>query len=91
MRTVVIPPPGVHGLGRSRTVSVIAHPLTDADAQAVTAQLAAQGIPVTLTRGDGHRVNLWPFAPVTTRQEVQALRIVEGITDAPVAWNQAVA
>lgn len=90
MRTVVIPPPGILGLGRTRTVDVIAHLMTDTDADNIVDRLAAQGIPVAMTHGPGHRVNLRPTAHVTTRQEVQALRIVKDVTDAPIAWNQAV-
>jgi len=91
MRTVVYPPPGILGLGRSRTVGVIAHHVTDADADAIVDQLDAQGIPVAMTHGPGSQVNLQPSAPVTTRQEVRAIRIVQAFTDAPIAWHAAAA
>jgi hypothetical protein len=91
VKVIVYPPPGILGLGRSRTVGVIAHFVTDAEADAIVDQLAAQGIPVALSHGPGTRVNLRPYAPVTTRQEARAIRIVSDVTDAPIAWHKAVA
>jgi hypothetical protein len=85
VNTVVYPPPS--GIGRTRTVGVIAHLMTDEEADAIVDQFAAQGIPVDMTHGPGYRVKLRPLAPVTTAQEVRAIRIVRELTDAPLIWD----
>lgn len=90
MRTVVIPPPGVLGLGRSRTAGVIGHLATDADCDAIVAQLAAEHIPVALT-WHGYIAHLRPSQPVTPAQEGRALAVVAARTDCRIVWHKAVA
>lgn len=89
MITRVVPPPGILGLGRYRTVAVIGHLCTDDDADAIVAQLADEHIPVELTRV-GYTAHLRPTGPVTTEQEVWALAVVAARTDCRIAWHPAV-
>jgi hypothetical protein len=92
MRTVVIPPPGVHGLGRSRTVGVIARPLTVAAALDVLTDLAEhRHLRVAYDVDRRHVVNLWPQQPVTTAEEVAIIGAFRAVTDARLAWHGAVA
>jgi hypothetical protein len=84
VKTLVYPPPS--GVGHTAYVGVIAHLMTDQDADAIVGQLEEQGIPVAISHGPGCWVNLRPTEPVTTLQEVRAIRIVEDVTDAPVRW-----
>lgn len=88
MRTVVIPPQGVLGLGRSRTVGVVARPLSVSMALLLVDALYEAGIPVAIQRG--RAVHLYPLAELTTVQEVTALRAVARVTDAPIAMHPAV-
>lgn len=60
------------------------HPLTHGEARAITFRLWAHRIPVAVLAGA--RVDVYPLAPVTTEQEVEALRAVLARTDAPVRW-----
>lgn len=87
MRTVVIPPPGVFGFGRSRTAQV-GHLPTDAELAAIVAQLAAEGIPVGVRRS-GSTLDLRPAGPVTTRQEVRAIAAAKARTNCRITWHAA--
>lgn len=89
MKTLVYPPPGVGGLGRSRTVGVIANPLSDSAARLVLDALAQDGIPLAVRAGG--TVHLYAIGPLTTAQEVRALRAFAAVTDARLAWHKAVA
>jgi len=89
VKTLVYPPSS--GIGHTAYVGIIAHLMTDQDADTIVDQLEAQGIPVAMSHGPGGWVNLRPTGPVTTRQEVRAIRIVEDVTDAPVRWAGTVA
>ncbi len=87
MRTIVIPPPGILGLGRSRTVGVIGHIPTDADCDTIADQLAPLG--VSLSWGPGDHAHLRPKTAITVEQEVQAPRIVAAVTDCRIVWHKA--
>lgn len=90
MSTVrVYPPTGVHGLGRYRTGTITARPLTPAAAGLLTKQLAGEGIDLLVETGPV--VHLTALLPVTTAQEVHALAVVGAVTDARLAWHPAVA
>jgi hypothetical protein len=90
VRTVVYPPPGVHGFGRSRTVGVIARPIDGIQVFLLTMALADEGIRVRV-HADHRVVHLHAIAPTTTEQEVRALRAFSEITDQRIAWHGAVA
>lgn len=87
MRTVIIPPPGILGLGRSRTVDVIGHLPTDADCDTIADLLAPLG--VSLSWGPGHQAHLRTLTAITTEQEVWALQIVVAVTDCRIVWHKA--
>jgi hypothetical protein len=89
MRTVIYPPSGVLGLGHYRTVGVIARPLTPLDAADLVEDLAVLGIPVRVEVDQV--IHLHALAPVTTSQEVTALRATAARSDARIAWHAAVA
>lgn len=92
MRTVVIPPPGILGFGRSRTVGVVARPLTGAQAYLIAVKLAARGLHV-VPAVDSHRVlHLWSLeGPLSTADEVTVLAAYLAKTDARIEWHGAVA
>jgi len=92
MITRVYPPPGILGLGRYRTVGVIARPISAGDANAIAVALAQAGIQITVSV-DKHRVvHLWPWPgwPLTNAQEITALRAFIAVTDCRIAWHPAV-
>ncbi|GAA2681875.1 hypothetical protein [Actinoplanes palleronii] len=65
----------------------VQHPLTAAEANAITRQLDLEGVPVTVrVDGPDRQVVLWPALALTTEQEVRTLRLVCADTDAPVRW-----
>jgi hypothetical protein len=64
--------------------------LTDTDAHLVTATLAAQGIHIEPVVDVWHVVHLWATRPVTTEQEVRAIRAFRDVTDCRLAWHGAV-
>ena len=70
------------------TVYEIQRPLTPATAQQITARLAGEGIDLLVETGPV--VHLTALLPVTTQQEVHALRVVAEVTDARLAWHPAV-
>jgi hypothetical protein len=90
VRTVVIPPPGVFGFGRSRTVAVVARPLTGVEANAIGVALNQRHIPVAVSVDACHVIHLWPWLPLTTTDEVRAMRAFAAVTDAPLRWHPAV-
>jgi hypothetical protein len=63
-------------------------PLSPVTALAITRQLNADGIPVTVCAGDC--VDVCATCPVTTEQEVAALAAVLAATDQRVNWREAV-
>lgn len=81
MKTVVYPPPGILGLGRSRTVQVVARPLSAVEANAIGVALAARHIPVAVSVDAHHVIHLWPWLLLSTAQEVAALRAFAAVTD----------
>jgi hypothetical protein len=85
MRTVVIPPPGILGLGRSRTVGIVAHLPTDADCDTIADQLEPLGVSLSWR---GNQAHLRTRVAITVEQEVQALRIVAAVTDCPIHWHR---
>lgn len=89
MKTVVYPPPGVHGFGRTRTVAVVAHRLTAVEAAAITAKLSRDQLPVLPALDESGVVHLWPLRPMTTAEEVHVLTVVLARTDCPVHWRGA--
>lgn len=91
MRTVVIPPPGIFGLGRYRTVNVIARELTDHELIGIAMGLAAQDIWVSPTVDVFHTLHLWALEPYSTEQEVKALRAFAEHTDCRIDWHGKVA
>jgi len=60
-------------------------PLTADRARQLTAQLAGEGIDLLVETGPV--VHLTALLPVTTVQEVHALRVVAEATDARLAWH----
>lgn len=72
-----------------RVVEQVTHELTDTDQTQVTAALAAHGIRVEPVVDVFHVLHLWALAPVTTRQEVEALRAFRAVTDARLIWHPA--
>jgi hypothetical protein len=90
VRTVVIPPPGVHGFGRSRTVGVVARRLDGIQGFLLVQALADEGIKLRVY-ADEKAIHLHPVGPVTTAQEVRALRAFCAVTDVRVQWHEAVA
>lgn len=89
MKTLIYPPTGVHGFGRTRTVGVIARPLVAADAHVLTKVLADVGLPVRVEAGP--IVHLYALAPISTRDEVRVLAAVGCVTDCRICWHGAVA
>lgn len=71
------------------TVYEMQRPLSPAGARELTAQLAAEHIDLLIETGPV--VHLTALLPVTTRQEVHALRMVAEVTDARLVWHEAVA
>lgn len=92
MITKVIPPPGVFGFGRSRTVGVVAHRLSPAEAHAICTRLAKQDspIPVLAAMDQRNTVHVWPERPTTTAEEVEVLRSFAAVTDSRLVWHEAV-
>lgn len=88
MNTVVYPPTSPLGFGRYRTVGVVGHHITPADASAICAGLDRRGIPVVVSVKAGV-VDVWPQRPVTTVEEVTVLGAVISQTDCPVKWHEA--
>lgn len=72
------------------------HPLTPAEARELTADLAADGVPVTVQLdGDADPADpagrpvvvvLFTAVALTTWQQVHAVALVQARTDAPVRW-----
>lgn len=91
MRTVIYPPPGVFGFGRYRTVGRIARPLDGIAAFCLVSALADQGVPLRVVEDGRKIVHLHALAPTTTADEVRAIRAFSSITDARIAWHEAVA
>lgn len=91
MRTVVFPPAGAHGFGRSRTVGVVARPLSAVEANSIGVELNQQRIPVAVSVSAGHVIHLWPWIRVDTVDEVRALRAFADRTDARLVWHKALA
>jgi hypothetical protein len=90
MKVVVIPPPGILGLGRSRTVGIVARPITALEANGIGVALAAQHIPVAVSV-DTHRVvHLWPWHELAAADEVTALRAFVTVTDCRIVLHKAV-
>lgn len=67
-----------------------ARELTTADANRVTAALAADGILVRPVLDVFRVVHLWAADPITTAQEVAALAAFSAVTDCRLAWHGAV-
>lgn len=89
MKIVIYPPPGILGLGRSRTVNVITRPLDPAVAAEVAAQLSRDGLPVLPAVDEHEVVHVWGLRSTTTAEEVTALRAFTAVTDAPIRWHPA--
>lgn len=88
MLTDVIKRPGQFN---GTVVGRIAHELTDVEAYTVRGQLAAEGIRVVLAADIDRVLHIYALLPVTTRQEVRALSAFAEVTDARLAWHEAVA
>lgn len=73
-----------------RIFEQVEHELTDTEAAEITTALAQQGIHVAPVVDVYRVLHLWPAAPVTTVQEVTALRAFAQVTDARIAWHQVV-
>lgn len=72
----------------ARTVHVIRRRID----QATATQLATdKHLPVTAAVAYDGTVDLWPTRPVSTVDEVAALRAFVAATDAPLRWHPAVA
>jgi hypothetical protein len=91
VKTRIYPPAGVHGFGRYRTVGVVAQPLDGIDGFCLVTYLADHGIPLRVVEDHHHVVHLHALAPMTTAQEVCALRAFAAVTDQRLAWHEAVA
>lgn len=65
--------------------------LTDADAHRITVALAAQGIHIAPVVDVYRTVHLWAQQPVSTTDEVRALKAYADVTDSRLAWHEAVA
>jgi hypothetical protein len=91
VKTLVYPPPGIHGFGRSRTVGVVAQYLNGIPGFCLVNALAEQGIPLRVVEDRHHVLHLHALAPMTTDQEVHALRAFAAVTDQRLAWHGAVA
>jgi hypothetical protein len=65
----------------------VLHRLAQHEVDRINAQLAADGVPVTVRiDGPAAEVVLWPAVALTTAQEVHAMHVVMVVTDAPVHW-----
>ena len=84
VRTVVLPPSGVHGFGHYRTVGVVGRPLGLAEAQGLVDRFHTLGIHLAIRPGPTVRITA--MAPLTTKQEVAVSRAVRDRTDAAIAW-----
>lgn len=90
MRTVVYPPPGVFGFGRSRTVGVVASRLDPIDGFRLVEALANRGIPLRVVQDQRRQVlHLHACKPLSTENEVIALRAFAKVTDERLAWHGA--
>lgn len=72
--------------GPYRTVQIADRPCTDTMAADITATLADRRIPVRAAIDD-HAVHVWPQRPVTTAEEVAALRAFSLATDSRLIWH----
>jgi hypothetical protein len=66
----------------------VRRPLIAFEAEELSEQLQAEGLPVTVqlpVEGDPQIV-LWPALALTTREQVHAMHVVKEATDAPVRW-----
>jgi hypothetical protein len=63
--------------------------LTDADAHRITTALAAQGIHIAPVVDVYRTVHLWAQQPVSTTDEVRALRAYSDVTDSRLALHEA--
>ncbi len=77
------------------TAALVVHPIAQPEADAIRTVLwSAEHIPVGVHISDdatGPKVNVWPVGrPLTTAEEVTALRAFCGATDLPVRWIKAV-
>jgi hypothetical protein len=77
-------------LADGRPIDRIAHQLTDVEAYAVRAQLADEGIRVAFGQDIDSVLHIYALDPVDTRAEVRALAAVGRVTDARLAFHQAV-
>ena len=80
MKTVIAP--------TGRTIDVVTHELTDAEAARITATLAELGIAVAPVIDIYHVLHLWAQQPLSTRQEVTLLRAFWAETDARLVLHQ---
>lgn len=88
MRTIVFPPSGLIGFGRTRTAQAPVHPLSFLEASVIADGLADTcGIRIKVELG--RVVHLYALGPVTTAQEVAALRAFAAVTDSRLAWHPA--
>lgn len=72
-------------------VQVAARPITQLSATAISALLRdAEHIPVTAAVAFDGSVDLYAVGPVSTRDEVHALRAFAAVTDAPLRWHEGV-
>lgn len=72
-------------------VDVIRRELGDTEQHRIAADLAVQGIRVEPVVDVYHVLHLWALEPVTTADEVRALRAFKDRTDCRVDWHGAVA
>lgn len=89
MITKVVPPSTWQ---RTKTVQVVGHRLTPAEAATVCAALAAdeQHLPVLAAADARNIVHVWAQRPMTTAEEVTVLRAFAAVSDSRLAWHQAV-
>lgn len=77
--------------GRDRTFGLLGAPIDPTRANAIGVALNQQHIPVAVSvDATRHVVHLWPWTPLTTEQEVAAMRAFFDVTDYRVNCHPAV-
>lgn len=72
-----------------RTQEIVQHELTRRQQHRITKQLARQGIQVEPAIDVFHVLHLWAKTPLSSAQEMTALRAFTAVTDARIAWHAA--
>lgn len=79
------------GRDHIRVREFVVHELTDREAARIARALAERGIRVEPVVDPFNVLNLWALAPLTVRQEITAIAAYAKVTDARIAWHEAVA